>query len=156
MVTIRDAAGGDLPAILDLLTRSGLPDEDLDPGRATFLVAVLDGKIVGTIALESYPPDGLLRSAAVDARSRGRGIGRSLVAEILVRARREGLDRVVLLTTTAEEFFREAGFRKVERESLGGPVVESGQFRGSRCASAVVMTIPAAGGPPPPSLSPLS
>jgi len=148
MITVRDAATGDIPAIRDLLVRCGLPEDDIDAGGAGFLVAVSEGRIVGTIALESYPPLGLLRSAAVEPGSRGRGIGRLLVEEILGKAWAGGLEGVVLLTTTAEKFFGEAGFRKIDRGTLAGPVLGSSQFSGTRCSSAAVMTITAGGTSP--------
>jgi len=139
MITIREAGPADLASIGDLLARSGLPDDDIGDGRVEFLVAESDGEIVGTIGLESYPPVGLLRAAAVDTRMRGRGIGRQLVSGLAVRARKTGFTRLVLLTTTAEKFFYDAGFRKIERRSLSGGILGSTQFTGSRCASAAVM-----------------
>jgi len=139
MIRVREAGPADLAYIGDLLVRSGLPDDDIGDGGVEFLVAESDGEIVGTIGLESYPPVGLLRSAAVDTRMRGRGIGRQLVSGLAARARKTGFTRLVLLTTTAEKFFHDAGFRKIDRGSLSGGILESTQFTGSRCASAAVM-----------------
>jgi len=139
MTRVREASAADLTIIGGILGRCGLPADDIGDGRVSFLVAEDGGKIVGTIGMESHPPLGLLRSAAVNPRSRRRGVGRLLVAELIERARKDGLGGLVLLTTTAEKFFRDAGFATIDRGSLTGPVLGSGQFTGTRCASAAVM-----------------
>jgi amino-acid N-acetyltransferase len=138
MVRIRPAAAADLPAIRSLLEESGLPDDDFGETIA-FLVAEEDGEIVGTIGLEVYARSGLLRSAAVRPGLRGRGLGGRLVDAVVRGARSRHLDEIVLLTSTAEMFFRRNGFTAVDRGALDGPVLTSGQFAGSRCSAAVVM-----------------
>ena len=99
----------------------------------------IDGTIVGTIGLESYPPCGLLRSAAVRPSGRGTGIGAALVDALVREARSRALTELVLLTTTAEGFFRRMGFERVPRETMTGAVLRSRQFTGTRCSSAAVM-----------------
>jgi amino-acid N-acetyltransferase len=141
MVTIRRATGADDGAVRGVLLEAGLPTDDFTDGEMVFLVAEDDGAIVGTIALEFYPPAGLLRSAAVRPSHRGRGVG-SLLVEALVREARSGvLTELVLLTSTAGEYFRRMGFTRVARESLAGPVLSSRQFTGTTCSSAAVMRI---------------
>ena len=135
---IRKAAPGELGQIRSILEEGGLPDDDFGEG-VTFLAAESDGAIVGTIALEAYPPLGLLRSAAVRPAFRDRGVGALLVAALVREARARALGELVLLTTTAEKFFGKMGFQRIERESLSGPILESGQFAGTRCSSAAVM-----------------
>jgi amino-acid N-acetyltransferase len=147
MTSVLTAGVPDRATIRALLALCGLPDDDIDGDGVEFLVALDGKKVVGTIGLESYPPLGLLRSAAVDPAYRGQGIGSRLVADLSARARRRGLTGLVLLTTTAEKFFRDAGFRKVPRGSLDGPIAGSGQFTGTRCSSAVVMRLDLAGSP---------
>jgi len=147
MTPVREAVSADIEFIRDLLGRCGLPDDDIDHGGVKFLVAFRDEKLVGAVGLESYPPLGLLRSAAVDPLQQGQGIGRQLVVDLVGRARQMGLEALVLLTTTATEFFHAAGFRIIDRGLIDGPVLRSGQFRGARCASAVVMTLSLAESP---------
>ena len=135
---VRRAAPGEMAAIGSILTGSGLPVDDFG-ADITFLAAESAGEIVGTIALEAYPPAGLLRSAAVLPVYRGLGVGALLVDALVREARARSLSELVLLTTTAEKFFTRMGFERIERDSLGGPVLSSGQFAGTRCSSAAVM-----------------
>lgn len=148
MLTVRRATAADDGTIRSLLAEAELPVDDFEPGDVAFLVAEDEGEIVGTIGLESYPPVGLLRSAAVSPGWRDAGIGAVLVRELMEEARGRSLTELVLLTTTAEAFFRKRGFERVARESLPPAVLASRQFTGTRCASAAVMRIalPGAGG----------
>src|SRR4030095_3896193 len=65
--TLRQAAAGEWPRVLGLLTAAGLPTEDLEPGSiANFTVAADAGTVVGAVAVERYGMHGLLRSLVVD------------------------------------------------------------------------------------------
>ena len=114
-----------LDGVLALCVAEGWPSLPDDPVRAlrlltapgvTTVVAVVEGKVVGFAELFS---DGelqaFLTSIAVDARFRGRGIGRALVETSL---RNAGGERIDLLSEEAsvgfyESFphFRKPGFR---------------------------------------------
>jgi N-acetylglutamate synthase-like GNAT family acetyltransferase len=141
MVCVRRAEAGEAGAVRDILRECSLPTDDFSDGDVEFLVAEDDGAIVGTIGLESYPPAGLLRSAAVLPSHRGLGLGALLTEALLREARSKPLKELLLLTSTAEGFFARMGFTVVTRESLSGPLLSSRQFTGARCSSAVVMRI---------------
>jgi amino-acid N-acetyltransferase len=141
MVIIRKATVADDREVRGILLEAALPTDDFSDGEMVFLVAEEDGAIVGTIGLELYPPAGLLRSAAVRTAHRGRGVAALLVEALMREARERSLAEVVLLTTTAEGYFRRLGFSSVARETLSGPVLSSRQFTGTTCASAAVMRI---------------
>lgn len=140
MVTVRKAAEADGAVVLGLLAEAGLPTDDFTGGDAVFLVAEEDGAVVGTIALEVYPPAGLLRSAAVRPSHRDRGVGALLVQELMREARSRSLAELVLLATAAG-YFERMGFVRIARESLAGPVLSSRQFTGTTCSTAAVMRI---------------
>ncbi|HLF15230.1 MAG TPA: GNAT family N-acetyltransferase [Bacteroidota bacterium] len=141
METVRHAVKGDLGTIRSVLLECGLPNDDFRDGDVTFLLAESDGSVIGTIGLESYPPLGLLRSAAVLPAFRDRNVGAHLVDALVREARARSLTELVLLTTTAEKFFAKMGFARIGRETLGGPILSSGQFTGTRCSSAAVMAL---------------
>ena len=83
-----------------------------------FLVAELDGELVGCGAMHVIWEDlGELRTLAVDPARTGVGIGRSLVAALLARARDLGVSRVFCLTFETR-FFTDVGFVEIE----GAPV----------------------------------
>jgi amino-acid N-acetyltransferase len=129
----------DGPAILALLERSGLPTVGLTDHLANAVVARRDGHIVGSAALEVYADGALLRSVAVDATERGRGLGQRLTHYALTHARDRQISDVYLLTTTAAGFFPRFGFREISRVEVPASVQQSVEFRSACPASAIVM-----------------
>jgi N-acetylglutamate synthase-like GNAT family acetyltransferase len=55
---IRQARAADERAIRLLVKRADLPFEDVEVGRQTFLIATDEGRVVGTVGLESYGEHG--------------------------------------------------------------------------------------------------
>jgi amino-acid N-acetyltransferase len=136
---IRRAGAADGERVRALLARAELPIAGLTPGLEHFLVAHRGEEIVGAIGLELYPPLALLRSAVVAPGDRGTGVGTALVGSIEDLARFAGIQRLVLLTTTAERFFTNHGYHRIEQKTLSGPVTTSAEFTGACPASAICM-----------------
>lgn len=83
----------------------GLVLDTRDDVKRIFLVALEDGRAVGTVALEGHR----LRAMAVD--DRGRGIGRRLVARLEHEARARGVERIELhARMTARGFYERLGY----------------------------------------------
>ncbi len=119
MAIIIDAAQEtDLPAILALLEKSGLPQNGLSDHITTTLVARENHAIVGIAALELYGTVALLRSVAVADQLRGQGLGQQLTKEALKLAEQHGVTLVYLLTETASGFFPRFGFRPIPRSEV--------------------------------------
>ena len=138
-ITIERAVAGDVPQILDLLKRQSLPPDGLTDHAATTVVARLDGRVVGSAAIEMYADGGLLRSVAVDDSLKGQGLGRALTEQAVALARAAGLDALYLLTTTAEGYFPKLGFERTTREDVPAGVRSSVEFTSACPASAIVM-----------------
>jgi amino-acid N-acetyltransferase len=137
---IREAKIDDLKEVLDLLERVELPTEGVAEHFSRFLSARDSAGIVGCVGLERYGDAGLLRSLAVAPDFQRRGLGRQLTARVLNDARALGVREVVLLTTTAADFFaRNFGFTPVARLEFDEVFAESPEWRLPRCASAVCM-----------------
>jgi amino-acid N-acetyltransferase len=84
----------------------------------TFLVVENDGHVVGCCALEVIWSDlAEIKSLAVEADHRGRGIGATLVTATLDEARLLGVPRVFALTLEPR-FFEKLGFEVVAKEAL--------------------------------------
>jgi amino-acid N-acetyltransferase len=138
---IRTATARDWSAIERLLTDSGLPLDGVRDQIDRFIVAEENGAIAGCAALERYGEIALLRSVAVDSRFRGRRFGERLVSQMIAIARRDRIESLFLLTTTAAEWFPRFGFRSIVRDLAPADLSESSEFRGACPASAVLMTL---------------
>ena len=82
-------------------------------GIQEFLIAEIDGEVVGCGALHVMWEDlAEIRTLASADAWRGKGIGHTLVEQLLDRARALGVDRVFCLTFEVE-FFTRHGFRAI-------------------------------------------
>jgi GNAT superfamily N-acetyltransferase len=89
------------------------------------------GELAGALGLTSESEDvGRVRWFVLAAELRGRGLGRSLITELIATARANGYKRLELETfselTTAARLYRAAGFRLLsseERNDWGPPVL---------------------------------
>lgn len=138
---IHPAAPSDVHAIAALLQAADLPVEGVADALDGFVVAVEDDRIVGAGGVEEYGEDGLLRSVVVDARARSTGLGSALTEAAIERARARGLDRLYLLTTTAEGFFPRFGFRAVSRDEAPAAIRRSPEFASLCPEGATVMLL---------------
>ena len=113
-VEIRPAVAADLPTLLDLYEQlgegMGSPPAKLEQAQAVFgdlvaqpgrtlLVAVVDGKVVGTADLLVVSPTlhhegrpwAIVEYVVVDRHTRRRGAGRALMLDAVRRAREAGV-----------------------------------------------------------------
>jgi N-acetylglutamate synthase-like GNAT family acetyltransferase len=130
----RDADAGDFEAILGLYGQLN-PDDDTSPTTALhavfdsilsreglrLLVLELDGTVVATTYLNIVPnltrggsPYALIENVVVSESLRGRGVGKTLMANALDAAWEAGCYKVMLLTGSKQEsthaFYRACGF----------------------------------------------
>ncbi len=139
-VELRRGTADDLPAVLTLLQRNGLPTEGVTADALPdFVIAEEKRRVVGVAGLEVYRESALLRSAAVEEGWRGSGVGRALIDRTLDLAKERGIHDVFLLTTTAEHYFPRFGFACVSRDSIPAVVQVSAEFQGACPATATAM-----------------
>ena len=136
---IRPARASDVPAILALLREAELPCEDAAEHVDAFLVGERDGALVAAGGLELYGDAALVRSVALAAPLRQRGLGAALCDTLLGEARRRGVRDAYLLTTTAAGFFAGHGFQPLARELAPASIRGTREFRGLCPESAVLM-----------------
>jgi len=136
------ATNADRPRIRSLLAEARLPVQDLDRAtEVTFFVVRDDtGRPVGAIGLERHGDVGLLRSLVVAPSRRAQGLGRTLVAALEDHARATRVAQLVLLTETAEAFFRRLGYAVIDRAAAPSAVAGSEEFRTLCPSTAVCMT----------------
>lgn len=142
---IRAARSEDLPALLDLLpqlrqgatpgvtwepanldTAAEVWGQILSDPRRAFLVAELDGRVVGTADLVIVPnlthaarSIAYVENVLVDTELRGRGIGRALMAACETRAVEAGCYKLQLLSNRyrdgAHRFYGSLGYEEAAR-----------------------------------------
>jgi N-acetylglutamate synthase-like GNAT family acetyltransferase len=127
---VAPAQVSDLGDILTLLTSVDLPQEGVEQHIGGFLVAKdEDGHMTGTIGIERHGSVGLLRSAAVAAHVQHSGLGSCLTTALLETAKKTGIEKVVLLTSTASDFFaRRFGFEEVARTEYHERLADSTEW----------------------------
>lgn len=124
--------------VAGLVAAAGLqPAVGMPPGTTT--VGRIPGGLAGTVTVEPHGADGWLRSMAVASAWRGTGLGGALVAAAEREAARAGVRRVLLLTSTAPEFFSHLGYERVDAGSLPPPLRAHPQITTGCPSSAVLL-----------------
>lgn len=139
--TIRAATPADLPRVERLLTESSLPLAGVPASLDGFIVAESQGDVVGVAGLELCCDDALLRSVAVRPEWRSRGLGRALVTRAISEAEARGIRALYLLTTTADRYFPNFGFKQIARDAVPEDVRKTDEFTSACPASATVMSL---------------
>ena len=129
MTLITTATDAQRADVQFLLLDAGLPTAGLADAQ-TLIVAVDDGKVVGSVAVERHQDEAgtayLLRSLAVRPEVRRAGLGQQLVAAALSTV--EPGQRVGLLTDTAADFFRRLQFDPVAWDELPTALNQSAEL----------------------------
>jgi amino-acid N-acetyltransferase len=140
MMLPQAASPMDEPWIRQLLTISGLPHEDITPEHLRHFRAISEkGQMIGVVGLEVFGRLALLRSLAVDPRFRKRGLGSQLTKQAEEYAASLKIERLYLLTLTAESFFLKQGYQKIERNSAPAEIQQTAEFKGLCPAGSVCM-----------------
>ncbi len=129
ITSVRKATPRDLPYILGILTKSGLPIEGVKDHIANFLIAECQGVIVGVCGLEVCGFIGLVRSVAVTKANRQRGVGRQLVEQLVRVAQRRGISELYLFTPSAQPFFGKLGFVRLENRTVPHSITLSYEYQ---------------------------
>jgi amino-acid N-acetyltransferase len=138
---MRRATPEDWPKIAKLLATADLPLAGVQAHLTNFFLAFRENDLIGTAGLECYGETALLRSVAVTAPERGHGLGQELVLQVLAYAASLGVRQVVLLTTTAADFFVRVGFQPISRTAFPKAARASVEFEEACPASATVMSL---------------
>lgn len=124
----RQASLADLREIEKLLEVSNLPPSDCAPHIDNFIVAELDGTIIGAGGFERCGELALLRSFAVRADHKNNRIAEKIFQLVKDRATDSGIQQFYLLTTTASHYFKRLGFSVCSRRDLPVQIKQTKQF----------------------------
>lgn len=116
---IRTATADDFSAVRRLLQECRLPLYDLEPAHMRhFLVCSAESGLVGCAGLLLTGRVALLRALAVVDGVRRQGIGARLLVAAEEYAAEQGCEKVYVLTTTAEGYFRRCGYARLASTPL--------------------------------------
>jgi len=147
---IRPFRPADEPAVVALWARCGLtrpwndPHKDIARKLAVrpdlFLVAELDGTVIGTVMVGYDGHRGWINYLGVDPDCRRRGVGRALMAEAERLLRLEGCSKINLQVRTgnaeAIEFYRRIGYALDDVVSMGRRLEHDGPTDSDRQTAA--------------------
>lgn len=133
-------AGPSPEAARDLLAAANLPTLDLtDEQLTTFLYCGAAAKPSALVGLEIYGSEALLRSLVVDPSLRSTGLGSALVERAEALAVTRGVGTLYLLTTTAEGFFANRGYHRIDRAVAPAAIRSTREFAALCPASSAFM-----------------
>lgn len=132
-------AHGDYDALRRALEAARLPTDDLLEQGCSFFVLSDHYGPIGFVGLQGSGPDRLLRSLVVLPDHKQQGHGGLLVAHVEAFARKDGTERLHLLTATAEDFFRARTYRPADRATAPSAISGTAEFMGLCPASAAYL-----------------
>jgi amino-acid N-acetyltransferase len=136
---IKQATEREFDAIKKLLDDNNLPTTDIYQDNIQLFIGLIDDKIMSVIGLEKYKNVGLLRSLAVTDLFKNQQVGSRLIRHIVDLCASEHIDKIYLLTTTAEKYFVKFGFTKIERMEAPDILKQTREFKDICPVSAVLM-----------------
>jgi amino-acid N-acetyltransferase len=138
-ISYRAATENDVENIIKLLKENDLPTNDLTTGKRIFITAHAGDSLVGCVAVEIYPDNGLLRSLAVADNFRNAEIGTKLVTQAEILAVQQELNSLFLLTTTAAGFFSKNNWKTIDRTEVPEEIRTSSEFAALCPSSSICM-----------------
>jgi N-acetylglutamate synthase-like GNAT family acetyltransferase len=127
---IREAGQDEAERICALLAQMHLgTDSVLARGTRYWLADAAGGRVAGVVGLEYGAHAVLLRSAAVDPQTRGRGLGTALVREALRSAGAAGYRWAYLFSTGAGSYWTKLGFSEAPVPELVAALPDAPQVR---------------------------
>jgi len=137
---IEFASINDEVRIKQLLAECGLPSEDVTPEHLRNFFILWEGKeIGGVVGLEILGRFALLRSLAVPVRYRRRGFASQLTSKAEGYAFSLKVNALCLLTTTAEKFFADRAYQRLDRNAAPAQIKETAEFQSLCPVSSICM-----------------
>lgn len=136
-----DPGSSDLETVQAILRSNDLPFDDCGDHLSNFTGIKLKNRLIAIGGFEHRGSLALLRSVAVDSQFRGLKLGAILVDKILHKLFQLDIESVYILTETAEIYFKQFGFVRVDREMLPAEIKSTRQCQSLCPASAIAMRL---------------
>jgi amino-acid N-acetyltransferase len=129
MIDFRFCQPQDVKSVCDLLRSSNLPYTDFDLDKINVIIAIDNKDIIGSIGVELYPPNALLRSFVLRPEYRGKGIASNMFRYLMSYGREKGIRDIHLLTDTADSYFISNGFIIANKNDAPSQIRETSEFK---------------------------
>jgi amino-acid N-acetyltransferase len=137
-LTIKLATNQELEKALALLENNQLPTSDIAENVELYTV-YNNENLIGTIGLEVFNTEGLLRSVSLDSTVQYKGFGTQILAIFEAKIKEKGIQNLYLLTTTAQGFFQKNNYQTISRDEVSDAIKETAEFKSVCPSSAIVM-----------------
>jgi N-acetylglutamate synthase-like GNAT family acetyltransferase len=126
--SIRPANDGDLSGLKEVLSRNGQRSTIVIDDRSLYYLAVMDGStFIGLTGAELSGDSALIRSTAVLAPYRAKGIAGQLVNTLLQDLKRKGIQKLYLFSRDTGAFWEGFGFSRCSVEEVMEAVPDAPQ-----------------------------
>ena len=128
------------PRLTQLLAENGLVTEDLESAPAQFWMLEQDAEILAAGGIERAGSERLIRSLVVAENARNSGVGASILLRLEEIVRADTIDRVWILTTTAERFFAGRGYSLSDLRDAP-PEIRATEQASSLCGADAILMV---------------
>ncbi|MBP3952776.1 GNAT family N-acetyltransferase [Bacillus suaedae] len=129
-IVVRKAEQKDLLPIQRLVAKAGLRDEGIEQYINEFLVVEDDSEnLIGTVGIEQYDGDGLLRSLVLDSPIWDAKLSLEFLQLTLKYAEEKDIETVYLCAKGTNALFHQLGFREVDLDDVPSAIQSSPHFK---------------------------
>ena len=125
---LKTAKSEDLLLLEELLKKNNMIYEDCIYHLDNFLVIFDDDKIIASGAYETCEQYAYFRSFAVDENYRNLGLANKIYEELKLKAKKNNIKELYLLTQTASLYFEKLGFKIINKIDAPSEIKNTKQF----------------------------
>ncbi len=114
--------------VAELLQSFNLPTLDIEIAPIHFYEIKEGSELIGVGGIEIYGQNAILRSLAIHKAYHNKGYGKLVTSFLEQTAQKNGIEKLFLLTTTAEIFFKKNGYKLIARDKCPPEILSSGEF----------------------------
>ncbi|GAE33623.1 hypothetical protein [Halalkalibacter akibai] len=129
-IVVRKAKEQDMLQVQRLVAKAGLREEGIEQYIKNFLVVEdEDQQLIGTVGIEQYETEGLLRSLVLDSPIWTAKLSLEFLQLTLKYAEEQAMETVYLCAKGTNALFHQLGFREMEKEEVPDSIKGSPHFK---------------------------
>ncbi|ARK32759.1 hypothetical protein [Halalkalibacter krulwichiae] len=129
-IVVRKAKTNDMLKIQRLVAKAGLRDEGIEQYIKSFLVVEDENQtLIGTVGVEQYETEGLLRSLVLDSPIWNASLSLEFLQLTLKYAEEQNMETVYLCAKGTNALFHQLGFREMDKSDVPHSIKSSPHFQ---------------------------